>query len=205
MKGMQNGKRYICLDTETTGTSVIKGHRIVEIGCVEVIDGVITGNEYRTLLNPEREVDKDAETVHGYNLKKLKNQPKFHEIANDFLNFIEGGTLVIHNAGFDVTFLNNELALANMVRMDNDVIDTLILARKNYTGERASLNALCQKFDIDLSGRTLHGALLDAQLLSHVFCIMATQMQIHLPRPKYIKKNKPKREDYSTLEFITLA
>jgi DNA polymerase-3 subunit epsilon len=181
------------------------GHRIVEIGCVEVIDGKVTGSEYRTLLNPEREVDKDAEAVHGYNLKKLKNEPKFPEIANDFLNFIEDGILVIHNAGFDITFLNNELALSQMARMDNEIIDTLILARKNYTGERASLNALCDKFNVDKTSRTLHGALLDAQLLSHVFCVMATEMEIHLPKPKYIKKNKPKRADYSTLEFVCLA
>lgn len=198
---MKKDTRYICFDTETTGTSIVKGHRIIEIGCVEIFNGLETGKEFRILLNPEKEVDKEAEAVHGYNLEMLKNEKKFHEIADDFLNFIKDGILVIHNAGFDMTFINNELEIAGYSRLENEVIDTLILARKNYVGEKASLDAMCNKFNVDTSSRTHHGALLDSQLLSKVFIQMSKEIEVHIKKLKFIKNNQFIRTNYENLTF----
>ncbi|MDA0617565.1 MAG: DNA polymerase III subunit epsilon [Proteobacteria bacterium] len=202
---MKEGVRYVCLDTETTGTLVRKGHRILEIGCVEVIDGVITGNEYHTFLNPECEIDKEAIAVHGITQETVKNEPKFEKIAGDFQSFIENSVLVIHNASFDISFLNNELDLANLHKIENEVIDTLILARKKYVGERASLDALCTKFAVDRASRTLHGALLDAKLLAEVFLQLDKETEIHGKVLKYIMDNNSTRNNYSHLQFVSLA
>lgn len=202
---MRRGTRYICFDTETTGTSIPKGHRIIEIGCVEIVDGVETGREFRRLVNPEREVDKEAEAIHGYNLSMLKNEVKFADVCHDFLDFIQGSVLVIHNAGFDVAFINHELERVNLPRLENEVIDTLILARKNYAGERASLDALCSKFGVDTSSRTHHGALLDSKLLSQVFIAMAKEIEVHIKKPNFIKRNIATRESYSHLQFVSLC
>lgn len=201
---MKNNQRYICLDTETTGTSINKGHRIIEIGCVEIINGEKTGKEYHTFLHPDREIDKEAEAVHGITLEKLKDAPKFSGISQDFLNFIQDSTLIIHNAPFDVTFINNELKIVNLPKITNEIIDTLILARKKYIGERASLDALCKKFEIDTTSRTLHGALLDAQLLAEVFLKIDKEMEVHLQNIKYITENNPIRENYNSINFIKL-
>ncbi len=201
---MKTDVRYICLDTETTGTLVRQGHRVIEIGCVEIINGSVTGKEYRTLLNPERAIDKEAEAVHGITLASVKSAPKFSAVAEEFLSFINNAVLVIHNAPFDTSFINNELQIAGLSNIENEVIDTLVLARKNYIGERASLDALCNKFAIDKTSRTLHGALLDAQLLSHVFLHIDKEMDIHLRKLKYISENTAIREDYSSMNFITL-
>lgn len=164
--------RRIFFDTETTGTSVRDGHRIIEIGCVETIDFKKTGKVFHTLLNPEREIDEGATRVHGKTYEMLKNEPKFSEIVDDFNVFIEGAELVAHNAGFDITFANYELSLASKPALRNEVTDSLVTARRFFPGQPASLDALCKRFNVDNSSRTFHGALLDADLLCDVFCKM---------------------------------
>jgi DNA polymerase III subunit epsilon len=168
--------RQIVLDTETTGLEPGEGHRIIEIGCVEVVNRRATGQTFHRYLNPEREIDRAAEDVHGLSSAFLADKPRFREIAPEFLAFVEGAELVIHNAAFDVGFLDAELArllppgpvVANVCR----ILDTLMLARQLYPGQRHSLDALCRRYSVDNSGRDLHGALLDAQLLAEVFLAM---------------------------------
>jgi DNA polymerase-3 subunit epsilon len=202
---MRPNKRYICLDTETTGTLVKQGHKILEIGCIEIVNNRITEKVYHTFLNPEREVDKEAQAIHGITLEKVKNEPKFSNTAENFLSFIKDSILVIHNAPFDLTFLNTELELAGFPKIENEVIDTLILARKKYIGERASLDALCKKFEIDATSRTLHGALMDAKLLAEVFLKLDQAMEVHLKHINYIVENEFTRADYSAINFVTLS
>lgn len=202
---MRPTTRYICLDTETTGTLVRKGHRILEIGCVEVINGEITGSEYHTFLNPQCEIDAEAIAVHGITKEKVANAPQFGEIGQKFKDFIKNATLVIHNASFDITFLNNELTLSGMPVLDNEVIDTLIVARKKYVGERASLDALCTRFGIDTASRTLHGALLDARLLAEMFICLDRETEVHSKTVKYIVENTPTRNSYTHLQFSTVS
>jgi DNA polymerase-3 subunit epsilon len=168
--------RQIVLDTETTGLATSQGHRIIEIGCIEVVNRRFTGREYHSLLNPEREIDEGAEAVHGMSLADLENQPRFSDVAEEFLEFIEGAELVIHNAEFDVGFLEHEL---NLMRHPKPaitdyatVLDTLSLARKLHPGQRNSLDALCKRYDIDASRRNIHGALIDAELLAKVYLAM---------------------------------
>lgn len=162
--------REIAFDTETTGLDPEVGHRIVEIGCVEMIGHVRTGRTFHAYLNPEREVPKEAEAVHGLSTKFLSDKPKFSEVAKQFLEFIEDSHLVIHNAGFDMKFINHELFLAEHVTIKMErAIDTLILARQKFPGQPNSLDALCKRFNIDLSARTKHGALLDSELLADVY------------------------------------
>jgi DNA polymerase-3 subunit epsilon len=162
--------REIVLDTETTGIDPDEGHRIIEIGCVELINHMPTGKTYWTYINPERDIDAGAMRVHGITNDKVADKPVFSEIVGDFLDFIAGATLVIHNAEFDIKFLNAELKRCGfpLLRLQ-ETADTLLLARKKYPGQPANLDALCRRFNIDLSGRDLHGALLDAQLLSQVY------------------------------------
>ena len=200
---MKTNQRYICLDTETTGISIKKQHKIIEIGCVEVINGKETGQTYHTYLNPNREIDTEAQEVHGISLDFLQDKPTFSEISQDFTQFIKNSVLVIHNAPFDINFLNHELSLCGLEKIENEVIDTLVLARKKYINEKASLDALCKKFEIDTSERNLHGALLDAQLLAKVFVKMDEEMEIHLRKIKYIIDDEFIRNDYSNLEFAT--
>lgn len=172
--------RQIVLDTETTGLEPAQGHRIIEIGCVEVVNRRLTGNRYHQYLNPEREIDQGAIEVHGISNEFLRDKPRFAEIAAEFLAFIQGAELVIHNAPFDVGFINNELALARAravlacERLDGHctVIDTLALARSMHPGQKNSLDALCKRYNIDNSQRTLHGALLDAEILADVYLAM---------------------------------
>ncbi len=164
--------RHVFFDTETTGTSVRDGHRIIEIGCVETINFKKTGKIFHTLLNPEREIDEGATKVHGKTYEMLKSEPKFFEIADEFNAFIEGSELVAHNAGFDVNFTNYELSLASKPTLRNEVTDSLTIARRFFPGQPASLDALCKRFNIDNSSRTFHGALLDADLLCDMFCKM---------------------------------
>ncbi|NBX03101.1 MAG: DNA polymerase III subunit epsilon [Alphaproteobacteria bacterium] len=163
-------KREIVLDTETTGLDPATGHRIVEIGCVELISGVRTGKEFHTYLNPERDMPEEAERVHGISGRFLQDKPVFAEKVDDFLEFIAESTLVIHNAGFDMRFINAELARLGFgpIPMER-TIDTVLMARKKFPGSPASLDALCKRFNVDLSGREKHGALLDAQLLADVY------------------------------------
>lgn len=161
--------REIILDTETTGLSLKEGHRIIEIGCVEMSQGITTGIIFHKYINPERDIDNGAYAVHGLSKEFLNQFPTFNGIHEEFIEFIADATLVIHNAKFDIGFLNFELSLLGVKELSNNVVDTLSLARKKKPGSPASLNALCKNFDIDLSSRTYHGALLDAQLLSKVY------------------------------------
>lgn len=162
--------REIALDTETTGLDPKSGHRIVEIGCVEMMGRIRTGRHYHIYLNPERDMPPEAEKVHGLSSKFLADKPKFAEIAKDFLAFVLDSPLVIHNAKFDMGFINHELSQAGHPEIPFDrAIDTVGMARRKYPGAPASLDALCRRYEIDLSERTLHGALLDAELLADVY------------------------------------
>ena len=162
--------REIALDTETTGLSPQNGDRIVEIGCVELINHMPSGRTYQTYLNPQKTMDPSAEEVHGLSNDFLKDQPLFKEIASEFLEFISDSPLIIHNAEFDIGFLNFELSRCGHPPLSMDrVIDTLPLARQKYPGAQASLDALCRRFGVDNSHRDLHGALIDADLLASVF------------------------------------
>lgn len=163
--------REIVLDTETTGFEPSEGHRIVEIGAVELFNHVPTGRTYHQYINPEREMPKEAFEVHGLGDEFLSDKPKFREIAQDFLDFIgDDAKLVIHNAAFDMKFLNAELGWVNKPLIANDrALDTLMMARRKFPGSPASLDALCRRFSIDNSSRTLHGALLDSEILAEVY------------------------------------
>lgn len=168
--------RYLVLDTETTGLESKQGHKIIEIGCVELIDRRLTGKQYQQYLNPEREIDDGALAVHGIEPSVLFKQPIFAQIAQDFITYIKGATLLIHNAAFDIGFLNHELNLLdNSLGTINDhceIVDTLTLAREKHPGQRNSLDALCQRYQINNAHRTLHGALLDAEILAEVYLVM---------------------------------
>lgn len=162
--------REIVLDTETTGLNPYEGHRIVEIGALEMVNKVLTGNKFHFYINPQRDMPNDAYKVHGISSEFLKDKPIFQEVADNFLEFIKDGKLVIHNAPFDIKFLNHELSLLNLPSLElSDAIDTLTIARKNYPGARVNLDALCKRFKIDNSSREFHGALLDAALLAEVY------------------------------------
>lgn len=168
--------RQIVLDTETTGLEVSQGHRIIEIGCVELDDRRLTGNHYHVYINPEREVDQGAIEVHGITNEFLADKPLFAQVVADFVEFIEGAELIIHNAPFDVGFLNSELQRLDAGYPDVDqrckVIDTLVMARGKHPGQRNNLDALCQRYAVDNSQRDLHGALLDAEILADVYLAM---------------------------------
>jgi len=162
--------REIILDTETTGMDPLQGDRIVEIGCVEVENQVPTGKTYHVYINPERDVPAEATAVHGITNDFLKDKPTFGEIVGDFVDFIADSRLVIHNAEFDIKFLNAELKMFGFPSMDmRRATDTVKMAREKFPGSPANLDALCRRFGIDNSNRTLHGALLDAQLLAEVY------------------------------------
>lgn len=163
--------REIVLDTETTGLDPEKGHKIVEIGCVELENHMPTGRTFQEYLNPEREMDEEVIAVHGITNEFVKNKPKFKEVAEKFMNFIGNESkLVIHNAAFDMKFLNAELSACGYPVLDFDrVIDTLIIARQKFPGSRVNLNELCKRFNVDASARTVHGALLDSELLAEVY------------------------------------
>ena len=161
----------VILDTETTGLSVKDGHRIIEIACIETKNLIPTKNVFYKLINPEKQISEDAIKIHGYTNKRLENEPKFKDIADELTKFIAGKKLIIHNAPFDIGFLNHELKKINMKIIDHkkDIVDTLELARSKYPGSSNSLDNLCKKFNIDLSKRTKHNALLDCELLRKVY------------------------------------
>ena len=186
--------RRIALDTETTGLNPLSGHRIVEIGCVELDDNIPTGKEWHSYLNPERDVPEAAEAVHGLSTKFLSDKPKFGEVSDELLLFLSDAELVIHNAKFDIGFLNNELNLLKkpIINLDRTV-DTVILARKTLPGAAASLDALCKRFNIDLSRREKHGALLDAQLLAEVYLELTGGRQSSLKLDVFKKHKKEKK------------
>jgi DNA polymerase-3 subunit epsilon len=168
--------RQVILDTETTGLSTAQGHRIIEIGCIEMVNRRLTGREYHRFVNPERAIDEGAERVHGISLTDLEGQPLFADIAGEFLEFIAGSELVIHNAEFDVGFLEYELKLMQhekgAITDHATVLDTLSLARKLHPGQRNSLDALCKRYEVDASRRDVHGALIDSELLARVYLAM---------------------------------
>jgi DNA polymerase-3 subunit epsilon len=167
--------RQIFLDTETTGLSAENGDRIVEIGCVELLNRKLTGNNLHFYLNPERESHEDALKVHGLNNEFLKDKPKFGEVADQLIEYLQGAEILIHNAPFDVGFINKELELQNRPPLKtfvSSVVDTMAMAKDLYPGKRNSLDGLCDRLGVDNSGRTLHGALLDAELLADVYIYM---------------------------------
>ena len=161
--------KEVVLDTETTGLSVKDGHRIVEIGCIELENLIPTKNKFHCYLNPERKVSEKALAVHGYNDEFLSKQKKFDEIGEEFLDFIKDKKLIIHNAEFDLAHVNNELNLLGKKKIENEIVDTLLLARDKFPGAPASLDALCRRFRIDNSKRTQHTALIDCDLLAKVY------------------------------------
>ena len=169
--------KEIVLDTETTGISVKEGHRIVEIGCIELENLIPTKNKFHYYLNPERKVSEKAFEVHGYTDQFLSKQKKFNEIVGEFLEFIKNKRLIIHNAEFDLAHLNNELSLMGEKNLKNEIIDTLILARNKYPGSPGSLDALCKRYRIDNSRRTKHTALIDCDLLAKVYVNLIDQKE----------------------------
>ena len=168
--------RQIVLDTETTGLEVSLGHRIIEIGCIELLDRRVTGNHWHFYFNPEREVDAGAYQVHGISNEFLQDKHRFAELAEEFYEYVRGAELIIHNAAFDVGFLNHEMTLLQTSHQPLEeicsVLDTLLLARQKHPGQKNNLDALCKRYDIDNSQRSLHGALLDARILADVYLAM---------------------------------
>ncbi len=178
--------KEVILDTETTGISVKDGHRLVEIGCIELENFIPTTKKFHCYLNPERKVSEKALEVHGYTDEFLSSQKKFKEIADDFLKFIDGKKLIIHNAEFDLSHLNNELRILGRESLKNEIKDTLILARNKFPGSSSSLDALCKRFRIDNSKRTNHTALIDCDLLSKVYVNLIDQKE---PTLDFTNKN----------------
>lgn len=168
--------RQVVLDTETTGLEVSQGHRVIEIGCVELVNRRLTGRHYHQYINPEREIDEGALQVHGISSEFLEDKPTFDRIADAFLEFVGDAELVIHNAPFDLEFLNAELASLTSphpsLQKNCKVLDTLVMARQKHPGQRNSLDALCRRYEVDNSRRELHGALLDAEILADVYLAM---------------------------------
>ncbi|MFT4519475.1 MAG: DNA polymerase-3 subunit epsilon [Halioglobus sp.] len=202
--------RQIVLDTETTGLEVSQGHRIIEIGCVEVQNRKLTGNHYHQYVNPQREIDQGAIEVHGITTDFLADKPTFDLVSAEFVDFVRGAQLIIHNAPFDLGFLNSELQRTGSAEAELEkictVIDTLVLARSRHPGQRNTLDALCNRYDVDNSQRDLHGALLDAEILADVYLAMTggqTALQLsdissgssgeagHEPLRRLSKQRKP--------------
>ena len=169
--------KEIVLDTETTGISIKEGHRIVEIGCIELENLIPTNNKFHCYLNPERKVSEKAFEVHGYTDEFLATQKKFNDISDQFLEFIKDKRLIIHNAEFDLSHLNNELAILGKKKIDNEIVDTLILARDKFPGSPVSLDALCKRYRVDNSRRTQHTALIDCDLLAKVYINLIDQKE----------------------------
>tara|TARA_B100000900_G_scaffold154385_1_gene131098 strand:- start:396 stop:1058 length:663 start_codon:yes stop_codon:yes gene_type:complete len=193
--------KEIVLDTETTGISVRDGHRIVEIGCIELDNLIPTKNRFHCYLNPERKVSEKAFEVHGYSDSFLSDKMKFGEIVDDFLKFIEGKRLIIHNAEFDLSHLNNELKITGKKKIDNEIVDTLSLARNKFPGSQISLDALCKRYRIDNSKRIQHTALIDCELLAKVYINLIDQKEPTLEFKNIdedISKQKTGKVIYST-------
>ena len=169
--------KEVVLDTETTGLSVKDGHRIVEIGCIELDNLVPTKNQFHCYLNPERKVSEKAFEVHGYTDEFLSNKQKFSDVADNFLDFIKDKKLIIHNAEFDLSHLNNELKILGKDKLKNDIVDTLILARNKFPGSLINLDALCKRYRVDNSKRTQHTALIDCDLLAKVYINLIDQKE----------------------------
>ena len=181
--------KEIILDTETTGLSTKEGHRIVEIGCIELDNLVSTQNKFHCYLNPERKVSEKAFEVHGYTDEFLSKQKKFDEVVNEFLNFIKDKKLVIHNAEFDLSHLNNEMTILGRGKIQNEIVDTLVLARNKFPGSSISLDALCKRYRIDNSKRSKHTALIDCDLLAKVYINLLDQKEPTLQFQNNDKQN----------------
>jgi len=169
--------KEVVLDTETTGLNVKDGHRIVEIGCIELDNLIPTKNNFHCYLNPERKVSEKAFQVHGYSDEFLSKQKKFNEIVEDFLSFIDGKRLIIHNAEFDLSHLNNELKIIGKNTLNNEIIDTMVIARDKFPGSQINLDSLCKRYRIDNSKRVKHTALIDCELLSKVYVNLIDQKE----------------------------
>ena len=182
--------KEIVLDTETTGLSVENGHRIIEIGCIELENQILTSNRFHCYLNPQRKVSEQALKIHGYNDEFLSKQKKFNEIGDEFIKFIKDKRLIIHNAEFDLAHLNNELKLFGKKPIENEIVDTLVLARDKFPGSQASLDALCKRFRIDNSKRVNHTALLDCDLLAKVYINLIDQKEPKLDFHNNDNENK---------------
>ena len=192
--------KEIVLDTETTGISIKEGHRIVEIGCIELDNLIPTKNKFHYYLNPERKVSDEALKVHGYDDEFLSKQKKFNEIGNKFLEFIKDKRLIIHNAEFDLSHLNNELKLFGQQKINNEVVDTLKLARDKFPGSQVSLDALCKRFRIDNSRRVTHTALIDCDLLAKVYINLIDQKE---PTLDFTSRQDQSIDDgYSTVLYF---
>ena len=197
--------KEIVLDTETTGISVKEGHRIVEIGCIELDNLIPTKKKFHCYLNPERKVSEKALEVHGYTDEFLSKQSKFANIKYEFLSFIKNKRLIIHNADFDVAHINNELLLCGENKIDNEIVDTLTLARDKFPGSQVSLDALCKRYRIDNSKRTKHTALIDCDLLSKVYINLTDQREPTLDfQEKLSDKNLTKDEKAKFVEKVAL-
>ncbi len=188
--------KEIVLDTETTGISVKEGHRIVEIGCIELNNLIPTKNKFHCYLNPERKVSEKALEIHGYTDEFLSNKKKFSEISDEFLEFIKDKRLIIHNAEFDLAHINNELSLIGKRKIKNEIADTLILARDKFPGSAVNLDALCKKYRIDNSKRVHHTALIDCELLSKVYINLIDQKE---PMLDFKNEEKDEKNRINTL------
>lgn len=195
--------RLVVLDTETTGLNPQEGHRIIEIGCVEVIKRRLTGKRFHAYINPNREIDAGAIEVHGITNEFLQDKPHFKDVANDFVAFIKDAELIIHNAPFDVGFINHEFSHINLgvVTTFSSVFDTLAYARKKHPGQRNSLDALCKRYGVDNSHRDLHGALLDAEILADVF-LMMTGGQSSLIEEEQTSSAQLQANQQNRIEFV---
>ena len=193
--------KEVVLDTETTGISVKEGHRIVEIGCIELDNLVPTKNKFHCYLNPERKVSEKALEVHGYTDEFLIKQKKFEEIESEFLKFIENKRLVIHNADFDLSHLNNELSILGKKKISNEIVDTLVLARDKHPGSPVSLDALCKRYRVDNSKRTQHTALVDCDLLAKVYVNLIDQKEPRLNFQNQDQEVKKDGNNYSVAYF----
>ena len=200
--------RQIVLDTETTGLEAQNGDRILEIACVELLNRRLTGNNRHYYINPERDSHEEALRIHGITTEFLKDKPLFKDIAHDFINFIKDSELIIHNASFDIGFLNKEferLGLPSIQKMGIPVIDSLILARTSFPGKKNSLDALCDRFEIDNSGRTLHGALLDSELLAEVYiCLTRGQHALLGEESSGNTSADPQQTNHINLSTLTI-
>ncbi len=205
--------RQVVLDTETTGLDPAAGHRVIEIGCVEIDNRRLTGKHFHCYLNPDREIDAGAIEVHGLTSHFLADKPRFHQVESEFLEFIKGSELVIHNAPFDVGFLDNELrntkSVATNIASFCGVLDSLLLAREKHPGQRNSLDALCKRYGVDNTQRQLHGALLDAEILADVYLTMtsgqsslllAEEQSEQSSRRREAKKRDTKRERIAVIK-----
>lgn len=200
--------RQVVLDTETTGLDWNQGHRIIEIGCVEILDRRISKSYFHTYVNPTRAIEVGAQQVHGISTEFLEDKPIFSTIANDLISYIKGAELIIHNAPFDVGFLNAEFEILEKgnkpIEATCNIFDTLVLAREKHPGQRNSLDALCKRYSIDNRNRVLHGALLDANLLAEVYLAMTGgQTTMELQGSEAVGRGRTKeRFDFSTSKFV---